>query len=72
MSSGRVLMDTRLTIIFVDGQLYEIEKINVPQNIDAILVTADNHVISWQPGVDYSQVSIIFNPLRPSGTYMRH
>ena len=72
MSSGRVLMDTRLTIIFVDGQLYEIEKVNVPHNIDAILVAAENHVILWQPGVDYSQVSIIFNPLRPSGTYMRH
>ena len=52
-------MDTRLTIAFVDVHHFGINEINIPQNIDAILVTEENRVILWEPGMKYGQVSYV-------------
>ena len=50
-------MDTRLTIVFVDGHQYKVEEINMPQNVDAILVIVGNRVMLWQRVVENIQVS---------------
>ena len=56
MSSGRVLMDTRLTIILLSGRRCEIVEQTLSQNVDAMLVVGENCAMLWQPERGYTQV----------------
>ena len=54
LSSGRVLMDTRLTVILLNEDLHHIDVTSLPRNVDAALIIAWNSVIIWQQGMaDY-------------------
>ena len=50
-------MDTRLTVILVDGRGYDVDLIAVPQNVDAILTVAESYVTLWHRGKGYSRVN---------------
>ena len=50
-------MDSRVTVVLMAGQRYEIDEKTVPQNIDAILVIEDNDILLWKPGMRYAQVN---------------
>ena len=58
LSSGRVLMDTRLAIIFVTERVKDMDLRSLPQNVDAIMTITESHVTLWQRGKEYSQVKL--------------
>ena len=56
-SSGGALMNTRLVIIFVVGNLSDIGETALPQNVDAILIIEGDRIMLWQQGMDLTKVN---------------
>ena len=53
LSSGLVLMDTRLTVIALTEHRYDTEEIIVPQNVDVMLIIGEDRTLLCQKGNEY-------------------
>ena len=53
LSSGQILMNTRLTIIVLTEHRYDREETTVPKNVDAILIIEEDRILLWQQGMEY-------------------